>query len=40
MIGDRTLTVGEALEDDGSGPWPLDAIGTLVAGGTVLLSMP
>ena len=39
MIGDRTLTVGEALEDDGSGPWPLDAIGTLVAGGTVLLSM-
>jgi propionyl-CoA synthetase len=39
VIGDRTITVGEALEDD-SGAWPLDAIGTLVAGGTVQLSMP
>ncbi len=39
VLGDRTVTVAEALEDDGSA-WPLDAIGTLLAGGTVLLSMP
>ena len=39
VIGDRAVSVGEALQDDGSGPWPIDAIGTLVAGGTVLLSM-
>jgi propionyl-CoA synthetase len=39
VVGDRTVTVLEALEDDG-GAWPLDAIGTLVAGGTVLLAMP
>jgi hypothetical protein len=39
VIGDRTVTVGQALEDD-SGAWPLDAIGTLVAGGAVLLAMP
>jgi propionyl-CoA synthetase len=39
VIGDRTVTVREALEDD-AGAWPLDAIGTLVAGGTVLLSTP
>jgi propionyl-CoA synthetase len=39
VIGDRTISVGEALQDD-SGTWPLDAIGTLVAGGTVLLTMP
>jgi propionyl-CoA synthetase len=40
VLGDRSITVGGALEDDGSGPWPLDAIGTLIAGGTVLLSLP
>ena len=39
VVGDRTITVAQALEDD-SGAWPLDAIGTLVAGGTVLLSLP
>jgi acyl-CoA synthetase (AMP-forming)/AMP-acid ligase II len=39
VIGDRTISVWEALDDD-TGPWPLDAIGTLVAGGTVLLAMP
>ena len=43
VIGDRTITVREALEDD-TGPrpldWPLDAIGTLVSGGVVLLSLP
>jgi hypothetical protein len=39
VIGDRTLTVGQVLEDDGSA-WPLDALGTLMAGGTVLLAMP
>ena len=39
VIGDRTISVGEALDDD-TGPWPLDAIGTLVSGGTFLLAMP
>jgi propionyl-CoA synthetase len=39
VIGDHTISVREALDDD-TGPWPLDAIGTLVAGGTVLLAMP
>jgi propionyl-CoA synthetase len=39
VIGDRAITVREALEDD-TGPWPLDAIGTLVSGGVVLLSLP
>jgi len=39
VLGDRTVTIAEALTDDGSA-WPLDAIGTLLAGGTVLLSMP
>jgi propionyl-CoA synthetase len=39
VVGDRAVTVEEALQDD-SGAWPLDAIGTLVAGGAVLLSLP
>jgi hypothetical protein len=39
VVGDRTITVAEALQDDGSA-WPLDAIGTLVAGGTVMLAIP
>jgi acyl-CoA synthetase (AMP-forming)/AMP-acid ligase II len=39
VVGDRTLTVGQALADDGTA-WPLDAIGTLVAGGTLVLALP
>jgi propionyl-CoA synthetase len=39
VLGDRILTLAQTLTDDG-GDWPLDAIGTLLAGGTVLLSMP
>ena len=39
MVGDRTVTVGEAMEDD-RGAWPLDAIATLVGGGTILLALP
>jgi propionyl-CoA synthetase len=39
VVGNRTVTVAEALADDGSA-WPLDAIGTLLAGGTVLVSRP
>jgi propionyl-CoA synthetase len=39
VIGDRSLTVAEVLDDDGSA-WPLDAVLTLLDGGTVLLSMP
>jgi hypothetical protein len=39
LIDGRTLTVGDALVDE-TGPWPLDAVATLVAGATVLLSLP
>jgi acyl-CoA synthetase (AMP-forming)/AMP-acid ligase II len=39
VLGNRTVTVAQALDDDDSA-WPLDAIGTLLGGGTVLLSMP
>lgn len=39
VVGGHTVTVGEALGAD-SGEWPLDAIGTLVGGGTVLLALP
>jgi propionyl-CoA synthetase len=39
VIGDRTLTVGDALEDDGTA-WPLDALVSLFDGGTVLLATP
>jgi hypothetical protein len=39
VVDGRTVTVGQALED-GSGPWPLDAIGTLLVGGAVMLSLP
>ena len=39
VVGDRTLTVGQVLEDDAT-DWPLDAIVTLLAGGTVLLALP
>jgi hypothetical protein len=39
VVGDRTLTVGEVLEDDGT-DWPLDAVVTLLDGGLFLLAMP
>jgi propionyl-CoA synthetase len=38
VIDDRTVTVEQALA--GESAWPLDAIGTLVAGGMVLLAIP
>src|SRR5262245_49516545 len=39
VVADSVLTVAEALEDVDAA-WPVDAIGTLVAGGTVYLSLP
>jgi propionyl-CoA synthetase len=39
VLGDRTVTVGDVLQDDGTA-WPLDALVTLLDGGVVLLSMP
>jgi propionyl-CoA synthetase len=39
VIGDRTVTLGQVLEDDGI-EWPLDALVTLLDGGVVLLSVP
>jgi len=39
VVGDRTLTVADALADD-SGSWPLDPLAVLLDGGLVLLSLP
>jgi acyl-CoA synthetase (AMP-forming)/AMP-acid ligase II len=39
VVGDRTLTVGEVLEG-GETTWPLDALGTLLEGGLLMLSLP
>jgi hypothetical protein len=39
VLGDRRVTVGQALADDGTA-WPLDAIVTLVGGGTFFVAMP
>jgi hypothetical protein len=39
VLGDRTLTVADALADD-SGAWPLDPLAVLLEGGLVLLSLP
>jgi propionyl-CoA synthetase len=39
VVGDRGVTLGQVLEDDGI-DWPLDALVTLLGGGVVLLSLP
>ena len=39
VVADRTLTVGEVLEDDGTA-WPLDALVSLLDGALVLVSTP
>ena len=39
VVGERAVSLIEALADE-SAAWPLDAIATLVAGGTVLLALP
>lgn len=39
VVGDRTLTVGDTLEDAGI-DWPLDAVVSLLDGSLVMLSAP
>jgi hypothetical protein len=39
VVGDRPLNVSDVLAGEGI-DWPLDALGTLIEGGVVLLSLP